>query len=168
MNTLTDDICEVYYGDRGKKIKNMALYSFCCCTLIQSFLGNEKSLKFSLLVSLGAGVLAMFENFIYKVSMFDYEISKRKLKDVTQELILLGYDLDDDAIINSTAYSDGLIEYCDKYDNKYFIYELMEDNQTKYYSLISDDIEECLNDEEMCKDITKVIEKGLNKSKQNK
>jgi len=168
MNKLTNDILEVYYGDRSKKIKNMALYSFCCCNLIQSFLGNEKSLKFSLIASLATGALAMFENFICKISIFDYEISKRRLNDVTQELILLGYDLEDNAMLDSTAYSDGLIEYCDKYDNKYFIYESIENNKIKYYSLISDDIEECLNDDGMHQDITKVIEKGLNRSKQNK
>lgn len=168
MDTLSDNICEIYYMEKYRKIENKALYSLCCCSLIQSLIGNEKSLKFFLFTSIGSATLAAIMNFICKTNEIDYEISKEKLNNVTQELILLGYDLEDNAMLDSTAYSDGLIEYCDKYDNKYFIYELIENNAIKYYSLISDDIEECLNDEGMHQDVTKVIEKGLNKSKQNK
>lgn len=168
MNKLSEDIYEVCYGDRNKKIKNFSLYSLCCCSFIQSLIGNEKSLNFSLLIAIVTGSLAALENFICKSKEIDYEISKKNLLNVTQELILLGYDLDDNAMLDSTIYSDGLIEYKDKHGNRYFLYELIKNNQIKYYSLISDDIEECLNDKELYKDVTKIIKRGLNKSKQNK
>ena len=84
-----------------------------------------------------------------------------------RELIILGYDLDNDAIKESTVYTDYengyLIEYCDKYDNLYYIYQLINDNEVKYYLLDSDDVDECLENENMREDITKIIEKGLNK-----
>ena len=65
-----------------------------------------------------------------------------------RELIILGYDLDNDAIKESTVYTDYedgyLIEYYDKYDNLYYIYQLINDNEVKYYLLDSDDVDECI------------------------
>ena len=66
-------------------------------------------------------------------------------------------------MFNCTLFDDGLIEYKDKYNNKYYLYECIKDNEEKYYSLINDDIEECLNTDGMSEDITKIIKKALNK-----
>ena len=78
------------------------------------------------------------------------------------------YDLDDDALYNGILYTDGVIEFSDKYDNNYYVYEKEENGYYKYYTLANGDLEACLKDEMKHNDITKVIRRGLNKSKQNK
>ena len=105
---------------------------------------------------------------MFNINEDDYKESIENLDNVTKELILLGYDLDDDALYNGILYTDGVIEFSDKYDNNYYVYEKEENGYYKYYTLANGDLDACFKDEMMHNDITKVIRRGLNKSKQDK
>lgn len=105
---------------------------------------------------------------MFNINEDNYKESIENLDNVTKELILLGYDLDDDALYNGTLYKDGVIEFSNKYDNNYYIYEKEANKCYKYYELTNDNLDACLKDEMMNNDITKVIKRGLNKSKQDK
>ncbi len=167
MDTLSDNIFEIYYANKRKKIRNVALCSLCGSLLAQTCVGNDNSFKAFLAACLATTFTAGITNLSWLVNKKCYKDSKRKLNNVGRELIILGYDLDNDAIKESTVYTDYqdgyLIEYYDKYDNPYYIYESTKGNEVKYYFLDSDDVEECFENEDMKKDITKIIEKGLNK-----
>lgn len=167
MDTLSDNIFEIYYANKRKKIRNVALCSFFSSLLAQTCVGNDNSFKAFLAACLATTFTAGITNLSWLVNKKCYKDSKRKLNNVGRELIILGYDLDNDAIKESTVYTDYqdgyLIEYYDKYDNPYYIYESTKGNEVKYYFLDSDDVEECFENEDMKKDITKIIEKGLNK-----
>ena len=168
MEKLSENIYELYKDEKIKRVKNKSLYTLTCTMIIQSFIGNEKSFKFSFIVGFITSLLGLLSNISCIINKEYYEESVQNLQNVAKELNLLGYDLDNNAMLDCTIYSDGLVEYYDKYDNKYFLYETEENGETKYYSFISDDVEECLNDSGMHEDITKVIKRGLNKSKQSK
>lgn len=168
MEKLSENIYQLYLDDKRKSLKNKSLYTLGCTMIIQSFIGNEKSFKFSFIVGSISALLGLLSNISCIVNRDYHEESVQKLQNVAKELTLLGYDLDNNAMLECTIYSDGLVEYYDKHDNKYFLYETEENGETKYYSFISDDVEECLNDSGMHEDITKVIKRGLNKSKQSK
>ena len=168
MEKLSENIYKLYLRDKIKSIKNKSLYTLTCTMIIQSFIGNEKSFKFSFIVGFISALSGLLSNISCIINKENYEESVQKLQNVAKELTLLGYDLDNNAMLDCTIYSDGLVEYYDKHDNKYFLYETEENGETKYYSFISDDVEECLNDSGMHEDITKVIKRGLNKSKQSK
>lgn len=167
MDTLSDNIFEIYYANKRKKIRNVALCSFFSSLLAQTCVGNDNSFKAFLAACLATTFTAGITNLSWLVNKKCYKDSKRKLNNVGRELIILGYDLDNDAIKESTVYTDYedgyLIEYCDKYDNLYYIYQLINDDEVKYYLLDSDDVDECLENQNMREDITKIIEKGLNK-----
>ena len=167
MDTLSDNIFEIYYANKRKKIRNVALCSLCGSLLAQTCVGNDNSFKAFLAACLATTFTAGITNLSWLVNKKCYKDSKRKLNNVGRELIILGYDLDNDAIKESTVYTDYqdgyLIEYYDKYDNPYYIYESTKGNEVKCYFLDSDDVEECFENEDMKKDITKIIEKGLNK-----
>lgn len=105
---------------------------------------------------------------MFNINEDDYKESIENLDNVTKELILFGYDLDDDALYNGIIYTDGVIEFSDKYDNNYYVYEKEENGYYKYYTLANGDLDACFKDEMMHNDITKVIRRGLNKSKQDK
>lgn len=165
---LSDNICEAHIGDKRREIKNKSTYILSCALFSQIFFGNEKSFKFSFIVSSISGIITVISNTMFNINEDDYKESIENLDNVTKELILLGYDLDDDALYNGTIYTDGVIEFSDKYDNNYYVYEKEENKCYKYYSLTNDNLEACLKDEMMHNDITKVIRRGLNKSKQNK
>lgn len=134
----------------------------------QILFGNEKSFKFSFIVSSISGIITVISNTMFNINEDNYKESIENLDNVTKELILLGYDLDDDALYNGTLYKDGVIEFSNKYDNNYYIYEKKENKCYKYYELTNDNLDACLKDEMMNNDITKVIKRGLNKSKQDK
>lgn len=134
----------------------------------QILFGNEKSFKFSFIVSSISGIITVISNTMFDINEDNYKESIENLDNVTKELILLGYDLDDDALYNGTLYKDGVIEFSNKYDNNYYIYEKKENKCYKYYELTNDNLDACLKDEMMNNDITKVIKRGLNKSKQDK
>lgn len=134
----------------------------------QILFGNEKSFKFSFIVSSISGIITVISNTMFNINEDNYKESIENLDNVTKELILLGYDLDDDALYNGTLYKDGVIEFSNKYDNNYYIYEKEENKCYKYYELTNDNLDACLKDEMMNNDITKVIKRGLNKSKQDK
>lgn len=168
MDRLSDNIYEVYVGDKIKNVKNISAYTLAWTLFLQIFLGNERSYKFSFVVSSISGIIAAVSNAIFNFNKKYYNESIENLDNVTKELILLGYDLDDDALCNSTFYVDGLIEFTDKYDNNYYIYEKEENGYYKYYTLANVDLDACLLDETLHNDITKVIKRGLNKSKQDK
>lgn len=169
MRRLSDEIYEIYYDEKIRKRRNLLFYTLGCNATIQMLIGNEESFNISFIVSLISGALACIHNKIYKVNKPYYEESIEKLKNVVNELILLGYDLEENALEKSTLWSDGLIEYNDKYDNTYFIYQDAKNkNDVRYYFLISNDVGECLSDCGMREDITEIINKGLSKSKQNK
>lgn len=168
MDRLSDNIYEVYVGDKIKNVKNISAYTLAWTLFLQIFLGNERSYKFSFVVSSISGIIAAVSNAIFNFNKKYYNESIENLDNVTKELILLGYDLDDDALCNSTFYVDGLIEFTDKYDNNYYIYEKEENECFKYYELANNDLDACLLDETLHNDITKVIKRGLNKSKQDK
>lgn len=168
MEKLSENIYELYKDEKIKRVKNKSLYTLTCTMIIQSFIGNEKSFKFSFIVGFITSLLGLLSNISCIKNKEYYEESVQNLQNVAKELTLLGYDLDNNAMLDCTIYSDGLVEYYDKYDNKYFLYETEENGETKYYSFISDNVEECLNDSGMHEDITKVIKRGLNKSKQSK
>lgn len=167
MDTLSDNLFEIYLGNKRQKIRNVALCSLCGSLLAQTCVGNDNSFKVFLAACLATTFTAGITNLSWLVNKKYYKDSKRKLNNVGRELIILGYDLDNDAIKESTVYTDYedgyLIEYYDKYDNLYYIYQLINDNEVKYYLLDSDDVDECLENENMREDITKIIEKGLNK-----
>lgn len=168
MDRLSDNIYEVYVGDKIKNIKNISAYTLAWTLFLQIFLGNERSYEFSFVVSSISGIIAAVSNAIFNFNKKYYNESIENLDNVTKELILLGYDLDDDALCSSTFYVDGLIEFTDKYDNNYYIYEKEENECFKYYELANNDLDACLLDETLHNDITKVIKRGLNKSKQDK
>lgn len=168
MDRLSDNIYEVYVGDKIKNVKNISAYTLAWTLFLQIFLGNQRSYKFSFVVSSISGIIAAVSNAIFNFNKKYYNESIENLDNVTKELILLGYDLDDDALCNSTFYVDGLIEFTDKYDNNYYIYEKEENEYYKYYTLANGDLDACLLDETLHNDITKVIKRGLNKSKQDK
>ncbi len=130
----------------------------------QILFGNEKSFKFSFIVSSISGIITVISNTMFNINEDNYKESIENLDNVTKELILLGYDLDDDVLYNGTLYKDGVIEFSNKYDNNYYIYEKKENKCYKYYELTNDNFK----DEMMNNDITKVIKRGLNKSKQDK
>ncbi len=134
----------------------------------QILFGNEKSFKFSFIVSSISGIITVISNTMFNINEDNYKESIENLDNVTKELILLGYDLDDDVLYNGTLYKDGVIEFSNKYDNNYYIYEKKENKCYKYYELTNDNLDACLKDEMMNNDITKVIKRGLNKSKQDK
>lgn len=134
----------------------------------QILFGNEKSFKFSFIVSSISGIITVISNTMFNINEDNYKESIENLDNVTKELILLGYDLDYDALYNGTLYKDGVIEFSNKYDNNYYIYEKKENKCYKYYELTNDNLDACLKDEIMNNDITKVIKRGLNKSKQDK
>lgn len=134
----------------------------------QILFGNEKSFKFSFIVSSISGIITVISNTMFNINEDNYKESIENLDNVTKELILLGYDLDDDALYNGTLYKDGVIEFSNKYDNNYYIYEKKENKCYKYYELTNDNLDACLKDEMMNNDITKVIKRGLKKSKQDK
>lgn len=134
----------------------------------QILFGNEKSFKFSFIVSSISGIITVISNTMFNINEDNYKESIENLDNVTKELILLGYDLDDDALYNGTLYKDEVIEFSNKYDNNYYIYEKKENKCYKYYELTNDNLDACLKDEMMNNDITKVIKRGLNKSKQDK
>lgn len=134
----------------------------------QILFGNEKSFKFSFIVSSISGIITVISNTMFNINEDNYKESIENLDNVTKELILLGYDLDDDVLYNVTLYKDGVIEFSNKYDNNYYIYEKKENKCYKYYELTNDNLDACLKDEMMNNDITKVIKRGLNKSKQDK
>lgn len=134
----------------------------------QILFGNEKSFKFFFIVSSISGIITVISNTMFNINEDNYKESIENLDNVTKELILLGYDLDDDALYNGTLYKDGVIEFSNKYDNNYYIYEKKENKCYKYYELTNDNLDACLKDEMMNNDITKVIKRGLNKSKQDK
>ena len=167
MDTLSDNIFEIYYANKRKKIRNVALCSFFSSLLAQTCVGNDNSFKAFLAACLATTFTAGIADFSWLANKKYYKVSKRKLNDIARELIILGYDLDKEAIEESTIYTDYqdgyLIEYYDKYDNPYYIYESTKGNEVKYYFLDSDDVEECFENEDMKKDITKIIEKGLSK-----
>ena len=168
MDRLSDNIYEVYVGDKIKNIKNISAYTLAWTLFLQIFLGNERSYKFSFVVSSISGIIAAVSNAIFNFNKKYYNESIENLDNVTKELILLGYDLDDDALYDGTFYKDGVIEFSDKYDNNHYVYEKEENGYYKYYTLANGDLDACLKDEMMHNDITKVIRRGLNKSKQNK
>ena len=168
MDRLSDNIYEVYVGDKIKNVKNISAYTLAWTLFLQIFLGNERSYKFSFVVSSISGIIAAVSNAIFNFNKKYYNESIENLDNVTKELILLGYDLDDDSLCSSTFYVDGLIEFTDKYDNNYYIYEKEENECFKYYELANNDLDTCLLDETLHNDITKVIKRGLNKSKQDK
>ena len=166
MDKLSDELYEVYIGDKRKDIKKKSAYVLTCALFSQILFGNEKSFKFSFIVSSISGIITVISNTMFNINEDDYKESIENLDNVTKELILFGYDLDDDALCNATFYKDGVIEFSDKYENYYYIYEKKENNDYKYYELVNDNLDFCLKDEKMHTDITKVIKKGLNKSKQ--
>ena len=167
---LSDNICEAYIGDKRREVKNKSAYILSCALFSQILFGNEKSFKFSFIVSSISGIITVISNTMFNINEDDYKESIKNLDNVTKELILLGYDLDANALYNgSTLYiGDGVIEFSDKYDNNYYVYEKEENGYYKYYTLANGDLDACLKDEMMHNDITKVIRRGLNKSKQNK
>lgn len=165
---LSDNICEAHIGDKRREVKNKSTYILSCALFSQILFGNEKSFKFSFIVSSISGIITVISNTMFNINEDDYKESIENLDNVTKELILLGYDLDDDALYNGILYTDGVIEFSDKYDNNYYVYEKEENKCYKYYSLTNNNLEACLKDEMMHNDITKVIRRGLNKSKQNK
>lgn len=165
---LLENIYKIYREDKKRKSRNLYLYTSFCTVMTQLFIGNDETSKITFLIAYASVLMGTIKGISYYKNKYQYNQSIENLINVAKELMLLGYDLDDDAIVKSTFYVDGLIEYQDKYDNMYFIYETKENDETKYYSLISDDVDECMGDDGMHKDITKVIKEGLNKSKQNK
>lgn len=165
---LSDNICEAHIGDKRREVKNKSTYILSCALFSQILFGNEKSFKFSFIVSSISGIITVISNTMFNINEDDYKESIENLDNVTKELILFGYDLDDDALYNGILYTDGVIEFSDKYDNNYYIYEKEENKCYKYYSLTNDNLDACLKDEMMHNDITKVIRRGLNKSKQDK
>ena len=50
MEKLSENIYKLYLRDKIKSIKNKSLYTLTCTMIIQSFIGNEKSFKFSFIV----------------------------------------------------------------------------------------------------------------------
>ena len=165
---LSDNICEVYIGDKRKSIKNKSTYILSCASFLQILFGNERSFKFSFIVSSISGIVTVISNMMFNINEDDYKESIENLNNVTKELILLGYDLNGDALYDGTLYKDGVIEFSDKYDNNYYVYEKEENGYYKYYELANGDLDTCLKDEMMHNDITNVIRRGLNKSKQDK
>ena len=165
---LSDNFYEVYIGDKRREVKNISAYTLSCALFSQILFGNEKSFKFSFIVSSISGIITVISNTMFNINEDDYKESIENLDNVTKELILFGYDLDDDALYNGTLYKDGVIEFSNKYDNNYYIYEKKENKCYKYYELTNDNLDACLKDEMMNNDITKVIKRGLNKSKQDK
>lgn len=165
---LSDNFYELYIENKRKAIRNKSAYILTWALFAQIFFGNEKSFKFSFIVSGISGIITMVSNSRFKSNKKHYKESIENLDNVTKELILLGYDLDDDALYNGTLYIDGVIEFSDKYDNNYYIYEKEENECYKYYELANGNLDACLKDEMMHNDITKVIRRGLNKSKQDK
>ncbi len=87
----------------------------------QILFGNEKSFKFSFIISSIFGIITVISNTMFNINEDNYKESIENLDNVTKELILLGYDLDDDALYNGTLYKDGVIEFSNKYDNNYYI-----------------------------------------------
>ena len=165
---LSDNFYEVYIGDKRRDVKNKSAYILSCALFSQILFGNEKSFKFSFIVSSISGIITVISNTMFNINEDNYKESIENLDNVTKELILLGYDLDDDALYNGTLYKDEVIEFSNKYDNNYYIYEKKENKCYKYYELTNDNLDACLKDEMMNNDIIKVIKRGLNKSKQDK
>lgn len=165
---LPDNFYEVYIGDKIREVKNISAYTLSCALFSQILFGNEKSFKFSFIVSSISGIITVISSTMFNINEDDYKESIENLDNVTKELILFEYDLDDDALYNGILYTDGVIEFSDKYDNNYYVYEKEENKCYKYYSLTNNNLDACLKDEMMHNDITKVIRRGLNKSKQNK
>lgn len=167
---LSDNFYEVYIGDKRRVVKNKSAYILSCALFSQILFGNEKSFKFSFIVSSISGIITVISNTMFNINEDDYKESLENLDNVTKELILLGYDLDANALYNgSTLYiGDGVIEFSDKYGDNYYICEFEENGCYRYYELANGDLDACLKDETMHNDITKVIKRGLNKSKQDK
>lgn len=167
---LSDNFYELYIGNKRKAIRNKSAYILTWALFAQIFFGNEKSFKFSFIVSSISGIITMISNSRFKSNKKHYKESLENLDNVTKELILLGYDLDANALYNgSTLYiGDGVIEFSDKYGDNYYICEFEENGCYRYYELANGDLDACLKDETMHNDITKVIKRGLNKSKQDK
>ncbi len=162
-NSLSDNLLYVYYMSQKEDRKNKLLYFLSCLIIAQAFVGNEKTLRFSIPIGIICTLAATYYKLLFNTYVRGYLKSIENLQNVSKELMLLGYDLDINAMFNCTLFDDGLIEYKDKYNNKYYLYECIKDNEEKYYSLINDDVEECLNTDGMSEDITKIIKKALNK-----
>ncbi len=161
MRSLSDDIYELYIDRKVEKIRNLSAYTLGSAVAAQALVGDENSLKFSVIVSLLSGILAYSNYKIKKNNKPYYEESKENLKNVANELILYGYDLSLDALEKSTLWDDGIIEYSDKDGNSHYIYEDDKNSdEIKYYHLTA-------TDKEISKesDITEIINRGLTKHK---
>ena len=92
-----------------------------------------------------------------------YKEDSNCLDNITNELILLGYDLKQDALQKAEYYDLGIIKFKDKYDNDYLFYE---DDSLNYF-IENDSIrtKECTNYRQ---NVTEQVIKGVNKSKQDK
>lgn len=96
---LSDNICEAHIGDKRREVKNKSAYILSCALFSQILFGNEKSFKFSFIVSSISGIITVISNTMFNINEDDYKESMENLDNVTKELILLGYDLDDDAFV---------------------------------------------------------------------
>ena len=114
MDRLSDNLYEVYVWDKIKKFKNISTYALACALFSQILFGNEKSSKFSFIVSSIFGIITVISNTMFNINEDNYKESIENLDNVTKELILLGYDLDDDALYNGTLYTNGVIEFFGK------------------------------------------------------
>lgn len=168
MKKLSENIYDIYIHEKDEDIRNKSLYVLGCALLVQSLVGNEKTLKPSIVVYIVSGLIAVLSEAHHKLTKEDYLDSMERLRNVSEELTLLGYDLDINAMLDCTLYQDGLIAYQDKYENTYYLYECIKDDEVRYYSLITDDIDECLSNKGMSEDVTKIIKRGLNKQKSKK
>ena len=59
---LSDNFYEVYIGDKRREAKNISAYTLSCALFSQILFGNEKSFKFSFIVSSISGIITVISN----------------------------------------------------------------------------------------------------------
>lgn len=127
--------------------------------LTQVLIGHEGSFYLAAPLAVISSTQTINEFKKYKKYCKTYKEASNYLDNITSELILLGYDLKQDALQNAENYENNSIRFKDNHDNKYLLYE---DEQLNYF------IKADFKDADCSQNVTKQIIKGLSKSKQNK
>ena len=76
---LSDNFYEVYIGDKRREVKNISAYTLSCALVSQILFGNEKSFKFSFIVSSISGIITVISNTMFNINEDDYKENLKSL-----------------------------------------------------------------------------------------
>jgi hypothetical protein len=162
-DVLSSNLYYVAGTDMFSDISKKAVYTAAWTVGAQIAVGNENSLKFSIPVAIVSSVTSLLLGKQVNRNKDEYNNALNRLKNVSEELMLLGYDIERDAIEKCTIYTDGLIIFSDKEENEYKLYEKNDKDGVEYYLLYKDDIDYSISDIKFHENITYQIKRGLTK-----